>query len=284
MDKPKIQIVNFLLESDLVSLSSSLKLNKNFLHDKSRSAKPRLHPEATLFLGWLMSPRLVSAWPSFAQKHNIRLESLGDIVVFLNSIGGLRVDRSWVKVFQMTIQKMRHGLYGIRIPTLARRWPSSISGLIVAITKSSSVLLVALVIVDALSYMAGFPAHKIVSYSTIFYLIVWSSTFVHELTHILIALNHRKSYTIIQRGLRLGILHQSFANKRYEVVSSLAGPTGGILFALIPAMILGDILGDGLLVAIGLLIALFHSLSLLPMYGDGRLLLTASKKELGNNG
>ena len=277
MGKPKIQIVNFLLESDLVSLSSSMKLNKNFLHDKSIGAKHQLHPEATLFLEWLMSPRLVSAWPSFAQKNNIRLESLGDIVVFLNSIGGLRVNRSWVKVLQMTIQKVRYGLYGIRISTLARRYPSSISGLIVAIIKSSAVLLVAIAIVDALSYMAGFPAHKIILYSTIFYLIVWSSTFVHELTHVLIALNYQKSYSIIQRGLRLGILHQSLTNKRYEIASSLAGPIAGILFSLIPAMILGNILGDGSLIVIGLLIALFHSLSLLPMYGDGRLLLTVSK-------
>lgn len=92
------------------------------------------------------------------------------------------------------------------------------------------------------------------------------STLVHELAHLYIIKRDGKRAAVLQRGMRLAILHPSLS-KEVEMSSALLGPAAGIATGMIGGLY--GLVYSPLLGLLGLAIGLFHLVGLLPWYGDG---------------
>jgi hypothetical protein len=257
----------FLLGSDLVSLSNNAKLEGSLLQDAALGATHTVNGPGTHILAALNNGISVDELDTIATKHALHNGQLAELLGFLNLAGILLRRRTPYRWPEAIARQGWHLCLNIRYAPLAWRQPANFASLASAILRATSVVTAATMLVSILMIVAGLPVLTTISHSLLGLFIFICSLYVHEATHVLIIKRHGHVPVVLQRGLRLGILHTTLP-ARNEVICSLAGPLAGMTSALSASAVAFAIPypTHGLL---ALIVSGFHALSLLPWYGDG---------------
>jgi len=261
-----------LSEGDGVSLSAGLGVAGCVLLDDANGARHRLHPRAAEALRSLHTPQSYSAWMQNCKVQGLQTEDVAALLRFLYTIGGLHIRQGLKSRGTLLVFRLRLLAYGCGWHPPVRRWPLGPLAIVQGVTRASSLfgLLVPLTVL-ALCW-AGLPVPLACGYAGGSYAIFWISTMVHEGVHAVLAAGDG-SAVVLQRGLRLGILHKP-GRRRREVVSALCGPLAGGAVAVL----LGLLASWPYLWAVGLFMAVAHLWSLVPWYGDGEVLWKTGSK------
>lgn len=266
--KTRIDQSGLVVESDYISLSTSLKLENYNLHDSVVKADHKIHPDAMVALERLRQGCAVNEWLKFCFKNGLSNENAEEILLFLNSIGGLRLKRSLVGHMKHALHAARLLLWGIKPLSMARRYPVSLLNLSAALWRAMTLLVCAVIFVAVLAYGANMAPEFIMKTGLFFIAAIYISTLAHEAMHARVIGKNASSMMILQRGLRIGILHRSLPFK-VELYSAITGPLAGAATAALTGVLSNLLWPNSGMLAIGLLVAGMHILSWLPGYGDG---------------
>jgi hypothetical protein len=258
----------FLLEGDTLSLSSGFTMKGAILYDVPLKAMHHIRPPGEKIIQALREGCSCNDLRRIAKDSSVTDQQLNELLGFLNMIGGLRYTRNLAQHANAMRIKSIHLLFGTRYRPLAWRQPASPGWLLVGVLRATWPVIFASVVVGTVAASAGLlPVYTVFGLGIFGVLTFLCSLIIHELAHVSIARKYAARPHILQAGLRLGIIHRRL-QPREEAQSSLAGPLAGSgvgLLAAIPAMAAG---ADSYAL-LGGAISLFHSLSLLPWYGDG---------------
>lgn len=269
------QSLGLVVESDTLSLSTGLRVQNNMLIDNANGARHLLHPKASSVVAVLQSPIRYSEWCLVIRKYALKDNELFEIISFLDSIGGLRVERSKVVAFGILIRRCAFRIRGIKLPNPAHRFSSTPKSLLTALFLASFPLLLIVLALCALSL--GLPEYKtVIGGNVITLFTVLFSTYIHEFVHIAIA--NSSSAVVLQRGLRLGVLHAELSRSR-ELLSAILGPLAGILAAGLIGQFFALLNMDNMQ-WFAYIVMLFHVVSWLPTYGDGMAVLKNVRRQI----
>ncbi len=265
-----------LTEGDRVSLSTGIFAVGGLLADRATGARHRLHPRAARAVRLLHCETHAAAWYGAMQDIGLTEIDVVGILGFLYDIGGIRIRRTIIGVLRVATYRATWLARGALPRSILRRWTVTVAGTCGAVCRLIMPLIVLVAALDALAYCAGLTsaARPLVGHSALYVAIFWISTVTHELAHVVIIRRRRTTAVVVQRGLHLGILHTPL-NSKEEVWSALCGPVVGAIVAL--GLSLGIYLWDesSQLVVLGAALAVLHMLSLLPLYGDGKVVWKA---------
>lgn len=270
MKDPKITSNGLLGESDQISLSPGLSLDRQYLYDKATNAKHRLASPVIPLVQALKVSVSYGEWLVLADIQLENREASYEVIEFLNNIGGLRIRRrlsGWLEVRVFFLKRL---LYGIRNLQHTERFSLSFINLCRAVLRAMTLLFLIALAVAVLLYGLGVDARVIVLSLVGFYVAVFTSIVLHEQVHVWFV--GTEPGAIIRQGTRVGILHTPLTLGR-EYASALMGPiVGGVVgfcicFAFERAANLPYFIQTGYM----LLVA--HAWSWAPGYGDGRVLL-----------
>ena len=267
--------VGLLDSSDIVQLADGLSVEGTALLDAVTGVRHTLRRPAAALLPSLQSGITLQKWIDECRLHDVgRLRAIR-MLLSLNEIAGLyryrnlnfmvRAFPGWIRIF----------LFGMTPIRLARRYPANVQSLSIICARA----MVPLVVVTTLFWLVCASA-SLISHASIMLLgfwlwVVYVSNLMHELTHWKIA-SQQSAVCFVRRGLRIGVMHAPLT-KNLERLSALLGPVVGILTVMLAAILLIVLHVSFQFVEITLTIGLFHALSWLPMYGDGKMLRTLRK-------
>lgn len=259
-------------EGDLLSLSPSLSIEANSLVDLSNGARHMLIRISEGAIKSLKSPIIARSWIAEMQNSEITTDQISEIICFLNSIGAIEIRRSYISGIRFECERLKFRLFGVRLITIARRRPSNFRGLNKSIFNALAPVIALIFVTGLLEFGAGFGIDIFLYGNSIFITCLWCSTFVHEYIHILFSKDKGYRPIVLQRGLRIGILHRTLSIAR-GTASALSGPLVGFLVAVAIAVVTLLISSQLLLAVFAMSVAFFHLLSWLPNYGDGQAIL-----------
>ena len=267
-----------LVEGDLVSLPTDLAIKEPFLCDQATGAKHRLHPLAVQALTSLsQGPVAVEEWIGEMRGKGLKKSEITEIISFLNMIGGLQVKRHLRSSWQFLIMQMNGLLFGMWPVATARRLPATLKGVGLAVAYALAPVLTLSIPVAVLAYEAGIIAYRQFLYEVPFVLfLTYLSTVAHEAAHVLVLRLFSFQPIVMQRGMRVAVLHPPLSAGR-GVFVALSGPLSGALAALVLCYVAAGYSRREELIYCGAVVAFFHCLSLVPLYGDGRALLKLFK-------
>lgn len=258
-----------LVESDLVSLSTELVVEDGLLIDKTLGARHELSAVAREAIMQIETSLRFDRWATSMTALGLSGAQQTEIVQFLNHIGGLRVTRSWSARLEIFITRLQVALVGGKSAAVSWRRCASPSALVVAtlraMTGLASLSLIAAVLCWGTGLSSLVDAIQVLSGGL---LIIWASTLAHEFTHVAITSATGKQGAVMQQGMRLGILHPPLSTPA-ELASTLTGPLVGAAVAICGAVMFSALGLSPLLSWVGMAVAGFHGLSILPWYGDG---------------
>ncbi|MDQ5886448.1 MAG: hypothetical protein QG628_845 [Patescibacteria group bacterium] len=262
-----------------MSLSPSLCIKLNNLCDYSNGARHLLVDKSVRAISMLNSPIKAGTWIAEMHKYEITSDQISEMITFLNAIGALEIRRSFYSGIRFVCEKFSYRLFGVRLVTLTRRRPSDISGLNNSVLAAMAPLIALVFCTSLLEYGAGF-SKQVFIYGNIFFVVcLWLSTLAHEQVHIKMSKNGEFQPTVLQKGLRVGILHPPLSESR-QLVSALGGPLTGFMVAFLMAMVVVIVINSKLIVPsiFATLVAIFHLFSWLPNYGDGKTLVKSIRR------
>jgi hypothetical protein len=265
----------FLLESDALSLSRDFRLSpdKKTLEDTFLGICHPLQTPAYELLTALTNGTPVNELRSQAAALRIEELQLTEILGFLNLTGGLQRKRQVSKWPRAFCKQVSHLCMGVVYSLLSWRRAGTAAGLSTAILRASLPVSVTTLLVGGLVVSSGIvPRTTALMAIGVGLSAFLASIFLHELAHVIAIQRSGVGTAVLQRGMRLGILHPAMQPKT-EIYSALAGPITG-LAAGISTAACGCMLSP-VLAVIGCLIGLFHLGGLLPWYGDGASLYRA---------
>lgn len=259
-------------EGDIVSLSSSLYIEDTCLVDSSNGARHLLIGNSYDALCHLEEPISATSWVSTLYKLNLSSERISEIIIFLNSIGALIIKRSFVSGIRSESMRIQFRLRGLKLETMSRRRSVSILGISNSIVNAMVTVVFLVLITSIFEYGAGFSSVIYLASNIIFVICLWLSVLMHEYVHVLFAINNKLQPVVLQKGLRVGILHPRLSSFK-ELASAVGGPLAGFLTSILFALLIFTIFEQIVPVLLALLVALFHLLSWLPGYGDGKAII-----------
>jgi hypothetical protein len=267
----------FLLESDIISLSKEFMLVNDELVDRVLDGRHQLSGRAVSAVRLLKGDIDFGAWADYCRLSRQEIDLLAG---FLNAIGALQVRRSMrgrIKATGIVLGMLVHGqLLGGSV----YRKQASFMTVAVAVARGAKWLVLSWPVLILL--VSGASTVNLGSFSLISGLslaIFLISLFVHEAGHMVLLVDNGVDCSIVQQGMRIGILHAP-QPLRQEALSALVCPLGGILTAVSLGIICQALFG-GAFLTIGIMMGGLHALSWLPWYGDGLTLLTFWKRRLG---
>lgn len=258
-------------ESDVISLSPDLKLAGALLIDSATGARHLVRRPARRVLSFLQFEILVSDWLTIATSNGLSTSEALHMLNFLDSIAGLQVKRTMVQEIRIFMGRCKLQLFGVKVARNAHRSSISFINISLATLRGSMPLVAAILGTSLLMYGINVSIVAYLKLQTMFIFTLISGTVVHELTHWFVIGCPRSSGAVVQRGLRIGIIHRSQPASR-ELLSAFAGPMAGLSWSLLIALILSIIFHNQLLANISDFTGLLHCLSWLPGYGDGKIL------------
>jgi hypothetical protein len=247
-----------LLPGDCLSLAAGLSLTSGRLLDNATGARHPLHGPGQTAIDLLQAPIPVERWLVRLTDAGASPAQVAELIGFLDGIGGLRIKRSLRRRLAHFWNLISWSGAGYRATYTARRYRVTPIGLFVGCTRAALPVLLLIPAAAFLLYGAG--VDDIAGWALAAAFAFWASIVMHEGAHSLPLLGSGRP-VLLQRGMRLGLLHRPVPAGR-DRLSALAGPAAGIATALLIAPnIIGWVTGA------------FHLLSLLPDFGDGRSLL-----------
>ena len=272
----------YIYSDDCLRLSQDLHLTKDTLTDKPLGVRHALEPAGRQLVALLAGGTRHNTLERRASKDGIPLVAVQELLGFLNTIGGLIITRRIPTASRILRRLYGRIFFGIRGAPLAHRYSYTPTHLLYGLTGATWPLGIAIGATSALFAIAGLASWQSSAiYAAYGYILFCATVFVHETMHVrLITRIHPiTQIVIIQRGIRLSIVHPPLPI-RYERLSALAGPCGGIAAAAGAAWSMAVMKHD-MAAVIGALIAVFHALSLLPWTGDGRYLFQTKAVQQG---
>lgn len=272
------QSLGLVNESDYISLSPSLRIEGNILYDQANGARHIIRSSARTLLGDIRRGSSVTVLADHASLQGVTTRRLTEMILFLDSIGGLEVLRSRNASIRHAVMRTGYKLKGISLRTQGRRFPASLAGLVHAVGNTTQPILNMLIIVAVLSFGANMQPEFYLLGNVTFLIALYLSTITHEYAHIMFARKSGVAPVILQRGLRIGVIHTRQSGE-LELVSSVVGPLSGAFSAMVIALLVSLVPTGQTAAALALLVAIFHLISWLPSYGDGREILKQIKGE-----
>ena len=253
---------------DVVSLAPGLQVRQRMLFDHANGARHIISGKARDVLNILGKGIEVSQWYAYSIASGLTDREWMELIIFLNSIGGVAIRRTRKAQVHIIVQRTRWRLQGVVLQSHASRFPATRRGITVAVSRAMHQLSVLTIIVSMLSIIAGMPSYALLSLICIS--ILWLTTIMHEYMHVVISTSSNSTPVIIVRGLRLGIVHHQLPRKR-NILSALACPLMGIVSAAILGLI-GWAIDAHVVAEASRVVCIFHAASWLPSYGDGQAL------------
>ncbi|HEX9153557.1 MAG TPA: hypothetical protein VF809_01935, partial [Candidatus Saccharimonadales bacterium] len=257
----------FLLESDIISLSNWVQIDKNAILDTAIDARHTLQNSGIVLARHIENGVSVSRLYSIAHAYDLTDSQVADFLGFLNITGGLQRKRKISDAKKASKLWLRNLCLGVRYAPLSWRSNTSVLHIACGIARAASYLFLATVVVGCLLLWSGASFRPVTST-----IIFCTSTFtmsigIHEWVHTMFIQRYGAKTNLLQRGLRLGIIHPRLAPKQ-EITVALAGPVAGAIFCILVGGVI--LYCDSLHLAfLGATISVFHLLALLPWYGDG---------------
>lgn len=258
----------FFIESDILSLSSSVSADESAIVDSRIGVSHRVVDEATPLLALLGNGVSYRNIRKAARRRYISDTQLTDLLGFLNAIGGLHVQRSSASQIKSIFERGKYLTLGIIFSPFIRRLPCSKGSILVSILRATTPVLVAAPITASLVVAGNFMSAHAALLCLIWGLSLFiASLWIHEITHLAFIESSGVKSDILQSNLRIGLIHTRLA-PRTEIASAILGPLAGIIFGALLAVITYSLHLPSLSV-IACCIATFHFGSFLPWYGDG---------------
>lgn len=265
------------MEGDVVSLSPSLHVESYYLYDLTNGARHKLIDKSLVALRLLEYPIRASDWLTEMYENEILSDQISEMIIFLNSIGALNIKRTLISDIRSACMRFGYRLYGIRMVSFAKRRRSGFAGLNISILNAMVPVIILVLVTSILEYGAGFKDQIYINGNIIFVICLWLSTAAHEYVHIRLSITNTVHPVVLQRGLRIGILHRPLSDSR-GLVSALGGPLAGFLVALFIGAIVAIVGNQIVTASFALSVALFHLVSWLPVYGDGQALVKSIRR------
>jgi hypothetical protein len=258
-----------LLESDELLLSSSFVLQESVIYDIDLRAVHYIRRPGDRIILALSEGVSFEEVLKIAKMYGITDSQLGELLGFLNSIGALqRRKRMFLQQVKAARLQTLHLLLGTYYPPLAWRQRATPGNTIVSILRATWPVSAAAILVGVLSAASGLmPAQSVLSIGLFGVMLFIGSLFMHEMTHISIANSLSAMPRLLRAGMRLGVIHRKLPPDA-EARSSLLGPTIGSGICLLVALVSIKLGWHGYALT-AVIVASFHSLALLPWYGDG---------------
>lgn len=246
-----------------MSLSNEFILNNESLADQCLGAKHQLSPRAvdaillfsaTSYEEWTKSCALGSA-------------EANELLAFLDKIGALRVHRTRSNLLKFQLARLAWLLNGVKAIEPTYRRKAAFLSILVATLRSTKLLWLSWLPLLVLAYGSGaFDFGRFAGITSFSLLAIITGIVVHEYSHVFVANLRNTPSSVIQQGLRLGVLHLPL-RKRDELLSAIIGPLTGMYVSVL--MGLAGTLVDPQLLTFGALAGSLHIASWLPWYGDG---------------
>lgn len=257
----------FLLESDFISLSKPARVDNGLLVDAALGATHTIREPGQYILGALEDGTTVGNLECAGRMLKLDHGQIAELLGFLNLAGLLRRKRRPGHWATALLQQAWGICVGMHYAPLTRREHATSEALLRAIMRACVPLIVAIGCTGILIIATGISVISTVLLALHACVLFLCSLFIHEMLHIRVINRCGYDAVVLQRGLRLGILHTPL-KPRDEIRCSLLGPAGGCLvgcMGMLAAAIAGSTAG---LILAGVVVVI-HILSLLPWYGDG---------------
>lgn len=270
----------FILESDVLSLSSDFitRANASILYDQRLGASHTIHAPGNHLIAALAAGSQHGALQAVAQKHDVSDIQLCELLGFTNSIGALHFARRSTKQRVQAIRlQLTHLAMGVRYAVRVWRQPATALAITAAAARACMPIAVAALLVGAFFVSSGLfaPAETagVILYGVSGFIV---SITLHEAAHVRI-IRRGSSSVVLQHGLRMGIVHRTLA-PTVEILSACIGPAAGMLWCALMAIVT-IAFGFAMLGVLAICMALFHTMSFLPWYGDGHSIREALRKQ-----
>lgn len=261
------------LESDKLSLSNEFILNKEILTDICLGAKHQLSPRAVVAI-LLFSSRNYGKW---SKSCSLDGAETSELLAFLDKIGALEVHRKKLDQLKFLFIRMAWLVNGVKAIEPTYRRKATLSTILLATLRSTKLLWLSWLPLLVLAYGTGaFDFGRFAGITGFSLLAIITGIVIHEYSHVYVSYLRNTPSSVIQQGLRLGVLHLPL-RKRDELISAIIGPVSGMLVSVLLG-IAGTVV-DPQLLTFGALAGALHIASWLPWYGDGMTITKLIRKE-----
>lgn len=213
-----------------------------------------------------------------AAHYNLTTEEITDTLAFINSVGGLQVQRGYLQRLQAIYTILKHALCGVLYAPITWRrtvsWKTLILGLFRASWPVGCAAFCVLLLLTSAHFISAAYAFSVGLYAAYIFI---ASLFVHEYTHFNIIHKSTRSAFVLQQGMRIGLVHNTLSPQQ-ERLSSLLGPIAGSIFCLVSAIVALTI-QQPIIAVVAIVMGGIHCSSLLPWYGDGATLHKLRRKQ-----
>lgn len=266
------------LTSDTVALTPDFVLQpaKRRLLDAALGIHHGISEQALPLLQLLQNDTSISELTLMAKRQHVSEKEMFEFLLFLNLCGAIQRKRSKEQIFGAWRLQMYGRIQGQSYQPMTHRFRVNTKNIVIAAIHASSSLVVATVVTDVMLW-ATRALHFIAlfKFSCLSLIIFICSIVIHEYAHFAVISTYGHPAIIMQRGMRLGILHTNLSYG-VEVLSAICGPLAGVIFCTGIAFMAQYAHFYALTIA-AVLIAIIHGLGLLPWYGDGASLRKAYK-------
>lgn len=256
------------MESDILSLSSTFGVRNGILYDLPLKAMHHLRNPGEKIVLAIADTCTYSDLLQTAHQQGATDTQLAELIGFLNMIGAMQYRRSLRQKLRALYAIGTHAVIGTFYAPLSWRQPATPVAALLGILRATWPVAIATAGTTGLAAGGGLvSAGFVLGVGTFGLLLFGGSLFVHEMIHILIARRYAAQPQLLQRGLRIGVVHRKLGPQA-EALSSIAGPMGGTAVCFTAAF-LALALELHPFALLGAIVGAFHVFSLLPWYGDG---------------
>lgn len=241
----------------------------------------RLHSHHVLSRPAAIITRALAKHTTYAQllrithREGVAPSALQQCLIELDAIGAFAMSRQWRTALFGYWTRTAHLRFGIFYARLAHRHALTVAHLGIAVVRATQCLWISIGIVCALLSLL-FPRLTIDLFQTGFAvgLVTMLSLLAHETSHMIALGRARSTAVVLQRGSRVGIVHQPLAPS-HEIFVALIGPCIGSISAWLTILCYPSLLFAVAACGIGIL----HLCSLMSRYGDGASLRRAIQQK-----
>ena len=264
------------MPGDTLTLHPDFAFRGTILRDMPIGASHTIRPPASWAVTFLEQPITYEDLVQKTHCKGITIDQLRILLAFLNNLGALECRRTHTLTNipgARWIAHIRLWHLGAMPTALTRRRSADTFTILTACLWATLPVLIAGAGSCLLLYATGSVDN---AFNCLASYVILSGIFVgslvlHEYTHWVVLRQHTTGVVSLHAGLRLGLVHAKVP-ARIELISALAGPVAGVFLCLLAAGTLW-LWSLHLLAGIAGFLSVYHLLSLLPVYGDGRSIL-----------
>lgn len=267
------QSLGLVQEGDTLSLSPGLELYRYTLVDTASGARHKVSRSAYHTLDLLRYPISIELWLQSGAVQNLQKKQAIKLLLLVDQLSGLTVTRSRMQGISLRVRRLLSSAKGMPLSHNLERYPATIVNLVRLMVHTYKLLGLTIFFVAVLMYGANMPVSDYLISQGVFLLVLFSSSIVHEIVHWWLLGQARRDVVFVRRGLRIGVLCPAQTDSR-EFRSAIYGPLSGLLSGVGISIGFYVLSGNVEILLSGIIAGSFHVVSWLPMYGDGKTLVS----------